>query len=51
MNDLKEMMQFFVEHLIEKRIYSIVCMIFVLNMAAEMWKCNIFTTKICKTIL
>jgi uncharacterized membrane protein YesL len=27
------MMRFFVEHLIEKRIYSIVCIIFVLNMA------------------
>jgi hypothetical protein len=43
-------MRFDVKNLIKKRIYCIVCKIFVSNMASEMLKFNIFTTKICKTI-
>jgi hypothetical protein len=50
MKDLIELMRFDVKNLIKTRIYCIVWKIFVFNMASEMLKFNIFTTKICKTI-
>jgi hypothetical protein len=49
MKDLLALMGFDVKNLIKKRIYCIVCKIFVSNMASEMLKFYIFTTKICKT--
>jgi hypothetical protein len=50
MKDHIELMWFDVENLIKQQIYCIVCKIFVSNMASEMLKFNIYTTKICKTI-